>query len=56
MYFDINRQIDIDLMKLGAIIQHAKDADLFLQWTVNPGPPHSTTCSPTEEGEHWKNI
>jgi len=30
MYFDINRQIDIDLMKLEAVIQHANDAGLLI--------------------------
>jgi hypothetical protein len=30
MYLDINQQIDIDLMKIEAIIQHAKGAGILL--------------------------
>jgi hypothetical protein len=35
MYFDINRQIDIDLIKLEAIIQHANDAGLLTAMDSN---------------------
>jgi len=35
MYFDINRQIDIDLLKLDAIIQHANDAGLLIAMDSN---------------------
>ena len=30
MYFDINRQIDIDLLKIEAIIQQTKDAGILI--------------------------
>jgi len=35
MYFDINRQIDIDLIKLEAIIQHANGAGLLTAMDSN---------------------
>jgi len=35
MYFDINRQTNIDLMKLEAIIQHANDAGLLIVMDSN---------------------
>jgi len=35
MYFDMSRQIDIDLMKLEAVIQHANNAGLLFAKDIN---------------------
>jgi hypothetical protein len=54
MYFDINRQIDIDLLKIEAIIQHANDAGVLI--AVDNFRTTSWHDIPTVEGEYWKNL
>jgi len=52
MYFDINWQIDIDMMKLEAIIQHANDAGLLIAMDNNSRSTSWHDLLTNRRGEH----
>jgi hypothetical protein len=56
MYLDINRQIDIDMLKIEVLIIHAKGAGVLIAMDSSSRSPRGTTYSPTEEEECWRNL
>jgi exonuclease III len=56
MYFDIKRQINIDLLKIEAIIQYANDAGVIIAMDSNSRSTSWHDILTNSRGEYWKNL